>query len=130
MLKHIPNKFTQKMVYDFINSNFGGLFDYFYMPRDKSTRCNNGYAFINMTHPLHVIPFYAKMEGLSWSSVFKSSNSAKASQVQFANWQGKERLSEKHRDRYIQSSDQTKPVILSTVTISEDDILKYQDGVS
>lgn len=46
MIKNIPNKMTQSKLIKIIDEKFKNLYDIFYMPIDKQTKCNKGYAFI------------------------------------------------------------------------------------
>ena len=41
---------------------FKGKFDCIYMPYDYEKRGNKGYAFINLTHPYHILLFYEKFQ--------------------------------------------------------------------
>jgi len=74
------------MVLGFLEKEFKGKFDYFYLPLDKSTRCNKGYAYINLCHPLFAVPVVSKMNGLAWQSVFKECKSDKVCKLEYANW--------------------------------------------
>eukprot|EP00929_Paragymnodinium_shiwhaense_P015043 TRINITY_DN123047_c0_g1_i1.p1 TRINITY_DN123047_c0_g1~~TRINITY_DN123047_c0_g1_i1.p1 ORF type:complete len:491 (-),score=128.92 TRINITY_DN123047_c0_g1_i1:138-1610(-) len=64
MMRNIPNKYTQAMLSDEIGqNNFGGTFDFLYLPIDPETNANKGYAFINFVDPRHAWLFCLAFEG-------------------------------------------------------------------
>ncbi len=77
MIKNIPNKFSQTLVLGLINERHNGKYDYFYMPMDLRTQCNNGYAFINFIHSIYIAEFYLEFHNMDWSTLVNDSMSLK-----------------------------------------------------
>ncbi|TVT99860.1 hypothetical protein EJB05_54747 [Eragrostis curvula] len=88
MIKNIPNKYTSKMLLAAIDENHKGTYDFIYLPIDFKNKCNVGYAFINMTNPRHIIPFYQTFNGKKWEKF----NSEKVASLAYARIQGKSSL--------------------------------------
>ncbi len=100
MLRNIPNKFTRDQLVKIIMLKMGncvGSFDFFYLPTDFRSKCNFGYAFINMTSSEYVDKFFQVFDGANLTSFINgilagSSNSnprySKICQVSYARVQG------------------------------------------
>uniref|UniRef100_A0A0D9WBR0 RRM domain-containing protein n=1 Tax=Leersia perrieri TaxID=77586 RepID=A0A0D9WBR0_9ORYZ len=88
MIKNIPNKYNCKLLLAAIDENHRGTYDFIYLPIDFKNKCNVGYAFINMTDPQHIIPFYKTFNGKKWEKF----NSEKVASLAYARIQGRSAL--------------------------------------
>lgn len=85
MLRNIPNKYTQRMLLDQLNSmGYEGQYNFFYLPIDFRNRCNVGYAFINFISTETAKLFKNHLDGYRLTGF----NSQKICEVSFARVQG------------------------------------------
>ena len=85
MLRNIPNKYTQRMLLDQINSmGFTGTYSFFYLPRDVRTLACQGYAFIVFNDNEIARRFVNKLNGYKLPGF----NSQKICEVTWARIQG------------------------------------------
>ncbi|CAJ1378662.1 unnamed protein product [Effrenium voratum] len=64
MMRNIPNKYTQRMLIEEVNSSgFNGAYDFLYLPIDKESGANKGYAFLNFVRPDLAYAFKMAFDG-------------------------------------------------------------------
>ena len=71
-----------------VDEHFHGTYDFFYLPIDFKNKCNVGYAFINMTQPVHIIPLVDMFNHKKWERF----NSEKICHISYARIQGRSAL--------------------------------------
>ncbi|KAI9000302.1 RNA recognition motif 2-domain-containing protein [Gaertneriomyces semiglobifer] len=101
MIRNIPNKYTQRMLIEFLNRTHKGEYDFLYLRMDFKNRCNVGYAFINFVSSAAVLSFAERVVGKKWSKF----NSDKVCTLSYANLQGKEALVQKFRNSSVMLED-------------------------
>ncbi|KAL7224471.1 hypothetical protein ACSBR1_025847 [Camellia fascicularis] len=67
MIHNIPKRCTYKLLEDVICGRYKGGYDFIKLPFDFQNKCNQGYAFINLTEPASVIPFYQVRKEAKWT---------------------------------------------------------------
>ncbi|KAI8367074.1 RNA recognition motif 2-domain-containing protein [Blakeslea trispora] len=101
MIRNIPNKYTQKMLMDTINTTHANTYDFLYLRIDFQNKCNVGYAFINFTDPKSVISFAKERISKKWDRF----NSDKRCALSFATIQGKTALIKKFKNSQVMFED-------------------------
>ncbi|KAI0235781.1 hypothetical protein L0F63_005411, partial [Massospora cicadina] len=94
MIKNIPNKYTQKLLLELLNTTHFGQFDFLYLRIDFRNRCNVGYAFINFVDVRAILDFILNYVGKLWPHF----NSEKLCDLAYARVQGKLALVEKFKN--------------------------------
>uniref|UniRef100_A0ACD5ZGB9 Uncharacterized protein n=1 Tax=Avena sativa TaxID=4498 RepID=A0ACD5ZGB9_AVESA len=108
MIKNIPNKYNCKLLLAVIDENHRGTYDFVYLPIDFKNKCNVGYAFINMTDPQHIIPFYKTFNGKRWEKF----NSEKVASLAYARIQGRSDLISHFRNSSLMNEDKwCRPIL-------------------
>lgn len=118
MIRNIPNKYNQVMLTQELDEKHQGLYDYVYLPIDPKNKCNCGYAFINVVHPVIILSLYMEFNGKGW----KNFNSEKICELTYGRLQGKDQLLKQLEGSGVmqQSDSAKKPLILDTVQPSEE----------
>ena len=88
MIRHIPNKYSIKLLVNELNIYFKDKYDLIYLPIDIINCCNLGFGFINFTNNFHILSFYEHYYGKKW----RKFNSDKKCELAYAKIQGKENL--------------------------------------
>lgn len=87
MIRHIPNRYTQReFVRELDGMGFGDTYDFLYLPMDKGTQCNVGYAFVNFTDSCYAMRCMEVFQGYVFLKYRKSKN--KIAAVNVAHIQG------------------------------------------
>jgi hypothetical protein len=64
MLRNIPNRYTaEEVLAEMLAVGFEGLFDFFYLPIDFTTKRNRGYSFINFREAAEAWRFVQAFHG-------------------------------------------------------------------
>ena len=126
MIRNIPNKYNQAMLTQELDENHKGLYDYIYLPIDPKNKCNYGYAFINLVHPIIILSLYREFNGKSWTNF----NSEKICQLTYGRLQGTEQLLKQLEGSGVmqQSDPAKKPLILETVEPSPELLGSIKQG--
>ncbi|KAJ0833808.1 putative RNA recognition motif domain, mei2/Mei2-like RNA recognition [Helianthus annuus] len=111
MIRNIPNKYSSAMLLAAINEHNQGTYDFIYLPLDFKNKCNMGYAFINMTDPLQIVPFYKSINGKKWEKF----HSGKVACLAYARIQGKQALIANFQESSLMNQDKCcHPILFTT----------------
>ena len=125
MIRNIPNKYTQAMLTQELDENHKGLYDFIYLPIDPKNRCNWGYAFINVAHPVIILSLYLEFNGKSW----RNFNSEKIWELTYGRLQGKDQLIKQLEGSGVmqQNDSAKKPLIQETIEPTADELEKIKE---
>ncbi|XP_048235997.1 protein MEI2-like 4 isoform X2 [Ricinus communis] len=127
MIKNIPNKYTSKMLLAAIDERHKGTYDFIYLPIDFKNKCNVGYAFINMTDPKQIVPFYQAFNGKKWEKF----NSEKVASLAYARIQGKAALIAHFQNSSLMNEDKRcRPILFNTDGPNAGDQVPFPMGVN
>ncbi|XP_050221966.1 protein MEI2-like 4 isoform X2 [Mercurialis annua] len=127
MIKNIPNKYTSKMLLAAIDEHHKGTYDFIYLPIDFKNKCNVGYAFINMTEPIQIVPFYQAFNGKKWDKF----NSEKVASLAYARIQGKASLIAHFQNSSLMNEDKRcRPILFTTDGPNAGDQVPFPMGVN
>ncbi|XP_031387567.1 protein MEI2-like 4 isoform X1 [Punica granatum] len=127
MIKNIPNKYTSKMLLAAIDEHHRGTYDFIYLPIDFKNKCNVGYAFINMTGPSQIVPFYKAFNGKKWEKF----NSEKVASLAYARIQGKAALIAHFQNSSLMNEDKRcRPILFNTEGPNAGDQVPFPMGVN
>lgn len=84
MIRHIPNKYSERMLFHEISKKFKNKINFLYLPIDPNNYCNVGYAFVNFIDKKFIRAFYDEFNGRRWNKF----NSDKICELAYARIQG------------------------------------------
>jgi len=120
MIRNIPNRYTQRELIKEVESlGFAGTFDFLYIPMDKATLCNVGYAFVNFIDAADAARCQQTFEGYAFKKHRKARG--KVATVSIAHIQGLEanaRHYENSAVNGIMKARQRGPVIMPNIAHS------------
>lgn len=103
MIRNIPNRYTRKMLMCELDSlGFLGQYDFIYVPMDRNTHWNVGYAFVNFVKPENAKRCIEMLTDYRFRRFRRSSS--KVTQVSAAHIQGLEKNMEHYSNTAVQSS--------------------------
>lgn len=114
MIRNIPNLYTRSMLVDELDSlGFQGLYDFLYLPIDKSTQWNVGYAFVNFVEP--AVAARCREVMTNYTCCRFEHGSDKVVQISVAHIQGLERNLAYYSNTAVQCSrmESHRPLVLS-----------------
>ncbi|THG19675.1 hypothetical protein TEA_024688 [Camellia sinensis var. sinensis] len=121
MIKNIPNK-----KFTVIDENSTG-YPMLYTTWQLANKCNVGYAFINMTNPSLIVPFYQAFDGKKWEKF----NSEKVASLAYARIQGKAALIAHFQNSSLMNEDKRcRPILFNTDGPNVGDQVPFPMGVN
>jgi len=101
MIRNIPNRYEPDMLVRFVNETHFGTYDFLYLRMDFRSKCNVGYAFINLVDSNAVLKLHDRISGHRW----RGSRSSKVAELAYASIQGIENLRARFRDSAVMRED-------------------------
>jgi len=117
MIRNIPGKYTQNdLMLDLKATGFGGAYDFLYLPIDKGTAANVGYAFVNFTESAMAAKCIMSFEGHRFVRHQRSSN--KLARISVAHLQGLEKNLQHYENAAVNASKEKRrrPVIIANIS--------------
>eukprot|EP00931_Biecheleriopsis_adriatica_P040568 TRINITY_DN2324_c0_g1_i12.p1 TRINITY_DN2324_c0_g1~~TRINITY_DN2324_c0_g1_i12.p1 ORF type:complete len:275 (+),score=52.94 TRINITY_DN2324_c0_g1_i12:118-942(+) len=88
MIRNIPNRYSQQELMNELDRlGFLGSYDFFYMPHDRATKYNVGYAFVNFVDNYHAKQLQEVFEGFCFAK-HQHQHFKKTARVSVAHLQG------------------------------------------
>lgn len=114
MIRNIPSRYTQNdLMVDMKDKGLGGVYDFLYMPMDKGTSTNVGYAFVNFIHPSYAQTCMQLFQGHRFK---RPRSGGKIASVSVAHIQGLEKNMQHYENSAVNSSKATRrPMIIANL---------------
>jgi len=115
MIRNIPGRYSQNdLMMDLKDLGFAGTYDFLYMPVDKGTAANVGYAFVNF-----VDPSYAEkcMRSFANHRFSRHRSTSKLASVSVAHLQGLEKNLQHYENAAVNMSKEKRrrPVVVANI---------------
>ena len=121
MIRNIPSKYKQEDLIKEILEEGQYKFDFYYLPLDLKSKCNRGYAFINLIHPIYALKLFEDFNERAW----KGFQSTKICEVQFSRIQSKAEFEKHFCSKAIAKKKKlvkVAPVLLETPELDTEEI--------
>mmetsp|Transcript_6675 Transcript_6675/g.10770 ORF Transcript_6675/g.10770 Transcript_6675/m.10770 type:complete len:454 (-) Transcript_6675:139-1500(-) len=119
MIRNIPNRYTQReLIVELEDLGFAGTFDFLYVPLDKGTMSNVGYAFVNFVQPEHAEKCIQAFQGYKFKKHRKVSG--KIAAVSIAHIQGLEANLAHYKNAAVNTAKmkQRRPLVMANISQS------------
>lgn len=119
MIRNIPNRYTQReLIVELEDLGFAGTFDFLYVPLDKGTMSNVGYAFVNFVQPDHAEKCIQAFQGYKFKKHRKVSG--KIAAVSIAHIQGLEANLAHYKNAAVNTAKmkQRRPLVMANISQS------------
>jgi hypothetical protein len=116
MIRNIPGRYSQNdLMLDLADMGFAGAYDFLYVPMDKGTAANVGYAFVNFLDSNWAIKCKQMMEGYRFVRHHRSST--KVATVSVAHLQGLEKNLQHYENAAVNMSrdKRRRPVVVPNI---------------
>jgi len=119
MIRNIPNRYTQReLIRELEGLGFAGSFDFLYVPIDKATMCNVGYAFVNFVDHSWALRCMQTFDGYPFKKFRKARG--KIASVSVAHIQGLEANLRHYENSAVngavRSRQQRSPMLMTSTT--------------
>jgi len=128
MIRNIPNRYTQReLIMELEDLGFTGTFDFLYIPLDKGTMSNVGYAFVNFVEPAWAEKCMAAFQNYRFKRHRKISG--KIATISVAHIQGLEANLAHYENAAVNTAKlkQRRPVIMANISNSLSAALSNDD---
>lgn len=122
MIRNMPNRYCQReLIVELEDLGFAGKFDFLYVPMDKGTMLNVGYAFVNFVGHHWAQKCMSLLQGGHFTRHCK--NSRKTIAVTWAHMQGLEANLAHYEKAAVSASKmrQHRPIVMAKISIATDD---------
>jgi RNA recognition motif-containing protein len=129
MIRNIPNRYTQnELILELEALGFGGTFDFLYVPLDKGTMSNVGYAFVNFVDPQAAAKCMESFHGYHFKRHRKVSG--KIAAVSIAHLQGLEANLAHYKNAAVNTAKmkQRRPLVMANISNALSNALDGSDG--